>query len=480
MLKLLNIFLFTPFLFGFFYIIFTFLKNHIYIRRTTKVIFSIEFILSVFILFIKETKFSIFGIDFILDKFSSYLIFLTSLVFLLFSVISKTFIIKSHKAFHAISLILFGLINLLILSDNIFASLILLFWLFLTTYFFCATFCEKENKKNIIIQLMSDMFWFLTSTFLILKEFARFFILNNINFSFSTLSENLYKIDDDFSILLAFFGFLILIARMFNFIPFCAKNLSNSTKINPLIYSLQGFSYLTLGCFLFAKTYLNFNFLFYQLQDEIALFLIANFIVFVVLCFRQNNMFKFLNNLFCANIIIGLFSIFSFEAECFRTFAYFAFVTIISYAFSALILIVIKNKFNTDKFEELKRINDKSRLFQFFTTISLLNLASVPLLSFFGAELICFMMIFATDYEGEILNFTPHILIIGAFFIALSVYNIIYKILIEPPEKSIKPTVLSNHQILVFSILTFATIALSFCPNYIFNQIGNIVNIGNF
>ena len=90
------------------------------------------------------------------------------------------------------------------------------------------------------------------------------------------------------------------------------------------------------------------------------------------------------------------------------------------------------------------------------------------------------MMIFATDYEGEILNFAPHILIIGAFFLALAVYNVIYKILIEPPEKSIKPTILSNHQIIVFSILTFAVIALSFCPNYIFNQIGAIMNIGNF
>ena len=329
MLKILNIFLFTPFLIALIFIIFSFLKNHVYLRRITKTIFFIEFILSFFILFIKETNFPILGIDFALDKFSSYLIFLTSFIFLLFSVISKTFITKSHKAFHSISLLLFGLINLLILSDNIFASLILLFWLFITTYFFSLVFSKKEDKKNIIIQLMSDIFWFLTSTFLILKEFAKYFVLNNINFSFSQIAENLYKIDD-FSIFLAFVGFLILIARMFNFIPFCAKNLSNSTKINSLVYSLESFSCLTFGCFLFSKTYLNFNFLFYQLQDEIAIFLISNFIIFVILTLRQSNMFKFLNNLFCANIIIGLFSVFSFEKECFRTFAYFAFVMMIS------------------------------------------------------------------------------------------------------------------------------------------------------
>lgn len=483
MLKLLNLFLFLPFVIGFIYLFCGFLKNSVYIRRITKSVFFIEFILAFCALFYQEASFNVLGVNFILDKFSSYIIFLISLIFLLFSVISKTFIIKSHKMFHSLSLILFGIVNLIILSDNIFATLILLFWLFLTSYFFSSIFCErnceKENKKNITIQLMTDMFWFLTALFLILKDFAKYFVVNNVDFLFSKISENLYKIDD-FSILLAFFGFLILIGRMFNMIPFCAKNLSNSTKINPIVYSLQGFSCLILGCFIFAKTYLNFNFLFYQMQDFLAMFLIMNFVIFVILAFRQNNMFKFLNNLFAANIIIGIFSIFSFEEECFRTFAYFAFVLAISYALASFVLIVLKNKFNTDKFDELKRINDKSRLFQFFTTISLLNIASVPLLAFFGAELIAFMMIFATDYEGEILNIVPHILILGAFLLSLSTYSVIYKILIEPPEKSITPTVLSNHQILVFSVLVFVLVILSFCPNYIFNQIGTMVDIGNF
>lgn len=479
MLKMLSVFLILPFLFLVLFIISPFLKNSQHVSKIAKTVFLIELILAFFNVFSNEINFAFMNIDFVLDKFSSYLLFINALIFFLFSIFSKTFIIKFHKAFYSFSFLLFGIVNFLLLSDNIFASLILLFWLFLVSCFFLTTFSKNENKKNIIIQLMSDMFWYLVALFLILKEFARYFVVSGINFSFLELSQNLYKIDD-FSIMLAFIGFLILLGRLFNFIPFCTKNLSASLVVNPLVYYMQGFSFLIVGCFLFTKIYLNFNFLFYQTQDIIALFLLFNFILFLFLSFRQNNMFKFLNNFFTANIIIGLFSVFSFEKECFRTFAYFVFVLIISYVFSSLVLIVLNQKFQTDKFDELKRINDKSRLFQFFIATSMLNIALAPTLAFFSAELICFMMIFSTDYEGSILNFVPIILIIGAFILALSAYEVIYKILIEPPEKSIKLTALSNHQILIFVILTFALIILSFVPDYIFRQIGTVVNIGNF
>lgn len=479
MLNMLSVFLILPFLFVVLFVISPFLKKSLYISRIAKSVFFIELIIAFFIAGMKETSFAFLNIDFALDKFSSYLLFINSFVFFLFSIFSKTFIIKLHKVFYCFSFLLFGLINLLLLSDNIFATLILIFWLFLVSCFFLVTFSKNENKKSIIVQLMSDMFWFLTSIFLILKEFAKYFVANDVNFCFSELSQNLYKIDD-FSIVLAFVGFLILIGRMFNFVPFQTKNLSVSTGVNPFVYYMQGCSFLVAGCFLFTKIYLNFNFLFYQMQDVITIFLLFNFILFLFLSFRQNNMFKFLNNFFAANIIIGLFSVFSFEKECFRIFAYFVFVLIISYVFSSFVFIVLNQKFKTDKFDELKKINDKSKLFQFFCAVSMLNIASAPILAFFSAELICFMMIFSTDYEGYILNFAPIVLILGAFVLSLSAYGVIYRILIEPVEKTYKQTSLSNHQVLIFIILTFVLVVLSFTPDYIFKQIGTIVNIGNF
>ena len=480
MLKTLNLLIVIPFIFSLILGCFSFIKNPIYIRRFAKSIFFFEFILGFLaLIFFQDTNFSLFGVQFSYDKFSSYLIFLSILIFFLFSIISKTFISKLHRLFYASSLLLMGLVNVVILSDNVFVALISLFWIFLLYYLLSTSFSKSEGKKNILAQLMSDLFWYLVALFLISKDFIRLFVVNDIEFNFSLLAQNMYKIDD-LSIMLAFVGFLILIGRLFNLIPFCAKNLSNSNTINPLVYFLQGFSSLVLACFLFVKCYLNFNFMFYQMQDIIALFLLVNFVIFVVLSVKQNNIFKFLVNIFSANVIIGLFSVFAFEQECFRIFAYFIFVLCVAYATSVFALMILSEKFKTDRFDELKRINDKSRLFQFFITTSLLNIASVPVLSFFGAELICFMMIFATEYDGVVLNIAPYVLIIGAFALSAGVFNSLYRILIEPPEKSISLTNLSSHQVFVFGLLVFMIIILSFCPSYIFNQIGTVVNIGNF
>ena len=480
MLKTLNLFLLIPFIFSFILGCFSFIKNPIYIRGFAKTIFFFEFILAfIALIFCQDTNFSLCNIQFSYDKFSSYLIFLSALIFFLFSIISKTFINKLHRLFYATSLLLMGLVNVVVFSDNIFVSLISLFWIFLIYYLLSISFSKNEGKKNIIIQFMSDLFWYLTAIFLISKDFIRIFVVNDIEFNFSLLAQYMYKIDD-LHILLAFLGFLILIGRLFNLIPFCAKNLSNSLVVNPLVYYLQGFSSLVLACFLFVKCYLNFNFMFYQMQDDIALFLLINFIIFVVLSIKQNNIFKFLVNIFSANVIIGLFSVFAFEQECFRIFAYFTFVLCIAYTLSIFALMILSDKFKTDRFDELKRINDKSRMFQFFITVSLLNIASVPVLSFFGAELICFMMIFATDYDGVVLNIAPYVLIIGAFALSAGVFNALYRILIEPPEKSINITTLASHQVIVFGLLVFLVVILSFCPNYIFDQIGTVMNIGNF
>ena len=55
---------------------------------------------------------------------------------------------------------------------------------------------------------------------------------------------------------------------------------------------------------------------------------------------------------------------------------------------------VLVDKFKTDKLEEFKKIEDKTRFTQLFIVIALLNMACVPLLAIFGVELICFMAIF--------------------------------------------------------------------------------------
>ena len=282
---MLTSYLVIPFVFAFLIGISFFLKNPIYIRRLAKVFFVIHFIYSNLIFFcVNESEFAFLNLNFILDNNSQFLLILTSLIFFLYSIFSKMFILKLHKVFYAISFLLLGLVNFLILSDNIFISYFSLFCIILVNYFLFVAFSKKQEEKTLKYQLAIDMMCYFVSFSLILLEFARFFVINDIGFAFSNLNSNLYKIED-FSITCAFFGLLIIISRLFNFLPFNGKNLFLSNKINPFVYSLCFVSFLILGCSLFLKTYINFDYLFYQFQDEIGIFLLLNFaFFFVILC----------------------------------------------------------------------------------------------------------------------------------------------------------------------------------------------------
>lgn len=477
---MLNIYLIIPFIFAFLIGNSIFIKNPIYIRKFAKTLFLIQFFISSILFFCTNTyEFSYLNIDFTINKSTQFLLLLVNLIFFLFSIISKTFILKLHKTFYATSFLLLGLINIAICCDNIFIIYLSLFWIFLIFYFLSISFSNKEIHKQINYQLKNNLIWLFISLMLILYEFARYFVVNNIAFSFSNINSNLCKIDD-IAIILAFIGFAIIIAKLFNLIPFNGKNLFISNKLNPFIFALNFSSSLIIGSSLFIKTYTNFDYLFYQFQDEIAIFLIINFAIFIILALRQKNLFKFLTNAFCAIIIIILFSIFSFEQECINAFLYSIFALCISYCLSAIVFMIIIDKFKTDNLDDFKKIDDKTKFSQLFITFSLLNIAGVPLLSIFGFELICFMLIFSTDYESLILNFIPYCLILGALILSLTSFGILYKILIEPVEKIKTQITYSNHQIIVCTILIFIIFVLGVYPEYIFKQINTLVQLGKF
>ncbi|MBQ4647142.1 MAG: hypothetical protein IJB79_07315 [Candidatus Gastranaerophilales bacterium] len=477
---MLKTYLIMPFLYTLIIALVSFLKNPIYIRRIAKVFFLIQFIFGYLTFFcLENVKFSFLNINFAPDGFSRFMLLLTSFLFFLFSIISKTFITKLHKVFYLTSFLLLGLVNFSILCDSIFVFLILLFWIFLIVFYFSTSFCNKEEKKIVKFQLKNDLTWLLISTSFLLVGFARYFLLNEIEFDFSNINVNLYKLDDS-SINIAFFGFLILIARLFNFMPFVAKNLYLSNKINPLVFSINTLCSLILGCCLFLKCYFNFDYLFYQYQDELSIFLLINFIIFVILAFRQKNLLKFLFSLLIPSLIIGLFSVFSFEEDCINTFSYFSIVLCVSYCLSAFVFMILVNKFKTDELSEFLKIEDKTGLSRIFITASLFNMGCVPFFSFFSAELMSFMMIFSVDYDGMILNIAPYCLVLGALFLSLASFGVLYRILIEPIQKADSQNIFCKHQIFVCSILIFLVIILAFSPEYIFEQINMMVEVEQF
>ena len=480
MVTMMNLYFFIPLIFALFLGVNVWFKKASLIRKTTNTVFLLEFIFSsVILMFSSEINFSIFNLNFSPDKFSVVFIFLSSFAFLLFSIFSKKFILKMHRGFYAVLLLIFGILNGIFLINNIFISLLGIFWIILLFYFLSISYSKKTSLKAISTQFFADLAWYLIGLFLIVKDFARYFVLNDVVFSFENITKYLYKIDDS-AVILTFYGFLILIGRMFNLIPFCTKNISQKYQITPFVYCLQNLIFLMLGGFLFGKCYLDFNYLFYQNQVVIALFLLFNFVIYVFLALRQDKMFKFLNSIILANLIISLFSIFSFEKECFGIYAYCIFGICISYLLTASVFLFLEDTFKTDKFDELKIIDNNSKMCRFLVISSMLNVSSAPFLSIFSIELISFMMMFSTTYDVKILNYIPYLLVLGTFILVLSGFGVIYKILIEPIEKFETPIKFEAHQIIVFSSLLFAVLILSVLPKFVSLEIGTKIIIGNF
>lgn len=466
----------TPFIFAFLIGINNFLKNPIYIRRFAKFLYIIQFIFScVLFFFANTTSFEFQNINLILDKNTQFLLLLTNFIFFLYSIISKAFILKLHKLFYATSFLLLAIIDFAILLDNIFIFLISLFWIILINYFLSISFSKKEYTKQIKYQLTNDLIWFFAAISLILYDFARYFILNDIDFTFSNLNSNLDKIDS-FSINYAFIGTLILVAKLFNLIPFNAKTLSLSNKINFYIYSLNFISNFILGYFLFLKLYTIFNHLFLEFQNEISIFLLVNFIIYVILTFNQKNLFKFITSAFCAITILAFFIIFSIEENYNAIFLYSISTLFLSYCLSAFTFMILADKFQTDNLDDFKKIEDKTRLSQIFTTFALLNIASTPLLPIFNSELIYFMAIFSNESEEALLNIAPYCFIFGIFIISLACFSILYKIMIEPTQKSNTQVSFCIHQISVCTILTIILGVIGMFPKHFLEQILLFIN----
>ena len=92
---ILNIFLLTPLVFVLLNGAFIFIKNPIYIKNLNRFFFLVQFLFTVVLLvFFKDTQTTFFKFDFSFDSLSSILVFVNSLVFFLFSVVSKTFFVK--------------------------------------------------------------------------------------------------------------------------------------------------------------------------------------------------------------------------------------------------------------------------------------------------------------------------------------------------------------------------------------------------
>ena len=477
---LIKTYLFLPFIISLLFATIGFFKNPIIIRRSLKTFFFIMFFLF-FLIFAthQNISFNFFSYSCTLDNISIIFLGLTSFIFLLFSIISKTFILKLHKLFASTLALLFGLINLAIVLDNIFAYLITIFWIFLSNHFLQVSFAQKENKKSLNNELLCNILLILLSAILINLNFSRYFILENITFNFTNISQIIYKISD-LTIMPAFIGFLILSFKFFNLCPFNGKKLSNIAKTNQLLEILETPIYTILGTVLILKCFLNFDYLFYQNQNIITGLLVFNVIYYSFLSMKQDRLFKFLQCSFIAINSCAIFTLFSFNTNVGAIFGYYSIAIVLCFCLVALIFMLIAQKQKTDEINKLEKMNDTTKLIPLFLVIALLNFSKAPMFAMFQANLISFITIFSIDYESTFLNITPYILLLSTFILSICGFNLIGKILIEPTETMKNQVSLSNHQIITLTILSLALIIIGFFPQNTIELFGEIYQVSNF
>ncbi len=476
----LNIYLLIPFVFGVSIACFTFLKNPVYIRRVANLLSLVCLIFS-FIMFTCEnnTVSSIFNIDFEFNRIPAVFSFILSFIFFLISVFSKTFIHKMHRIYRASLFIIYGLLNAITISDSILFVYACIIWLLLMFYFLFTSYSDEEKiKKHIFYQLIFDMIVVSLSLFLAGYDLYRYFVLNEIPFNFSLIPDNLYHINP-VSAIIGFGGLFIVILKLFNFFPFTGKTLSFSNKINPLIQNISVLSCMIAGSIFTIKLYSVFAYLFYDFQEIISLYLIINLVYFIILSFRQDSLIKFINSVIPAFISISLFNILIFKENGAVIYLYSMLVNIFTYCFTGFVFNVLIQKIKTDNPCELKKISNKNKILKLFVITSLLNTMGIPLFCIFSSRFLTFTNIFSVDFETMFMSIIPAVLIIGCFVLALNVLNILYKILVAPVEISGSEDYLCKNQIVVLTLLLFATLITGLFARDICSLFTGIFVIGN-
>ena len=468
----LSIYIIIPFVFALIFGAFSIMKNPIHLRRLGITFASIQFAFaSLIYLVMPKVTFSILNLSFGYSRFSSTLLFLLSLIILIISIISKTFILRSHRAFWSVLFLIFALSNSIILSENILLNILNIVWIIFLNYFLSITFSSStESKENINSELKLDISVIGISTALILFDFVRYFVLNEIEFSFLNISQNLNHIHPT-STIIAFFGFLILIFKLFDFIPFASKRIANSANVNPLVDYLNTITRYIIGSFILFKTGIIFAYLYWDFKEIILCYLGFILLYYLILSFRGDSIYKFLNSIMVVCFSLNMFSIFAFTERGLASFMYSIVATITSFSLLYFTLAIISNKFKTDNFDEFKKISPKSYSVIFFIMFSILNFIGVPMFSMFSSRLYILTSLFSADYSNWALSFIQCLSIIAYLVIAVISLRIFHAILIAPVNTQKNNFEISKHQILTLSILSFSILIIGLFSNSAVNNL---------
>ena len=451
-INFLNIYLVFPFIFALIIGVFNAFFNPIQVRLFSKIFFIVNFILSALIYLtfgFDTTKF--LNISFTLDSISSLYLILNSLVFLIFNLFSKTSINRFQKLFYPIMIIVNGLINFIILTDNILALFVLIFWYILIDFLLKSTYLkEKAYFSTLKKQFALDITIFFVAISLFALNLAQYFINIEIEPCYNIIQALLANIQAQNTIL-SFFGLILICARLLNLFPFLCLNINNTNKINPFVSTFLLLNSTTIGSFLFLKLTKTFSQTFLSYKNAIIVFLLASLFYYVFASFKNKNIVKKLTYLFASNLAIAL--LFAQNKE--EIFILYLFCLILSYSFCYFFSFILQKKFKSLDITVLKKIDIKSKSLKIIYLLSFLNLGYLPLLWLFIPILLTLEEGFAEN------NLITYPIVFGIFLLVLSVFNLIYQLFIEKSDRLQTDFKLSYYQFLSLAIIVIGLIVLS-------------------
>ncbi len=454
-INFLNIYLVFPFIFALIIGVFNAFFNPIQVRLFSKIFFIVNFILSALIYLtfgFDTTKF--LNISFTLDSISSLYLILNSLVFLIFNLFSKTSINRFHKLFYPIMIIVNGLINFIILTDNILALFVLIFWYILIDFLLKSTYLkEKAYFSTLKKQFALDITIFFVAISLFALNLAQYFINIEIEPCYNIIQALLANIQAQNTIL-SFFGLILICARLLNLFPFLCLNINNTNKINPFISTFLLLNSTTIGSFLFLKLTKTFSQTFLSYKNAIIVFLLASLFYYVFASFKNKNIVKKLTYLFASNLAIAL--LFAQNKE--EIFILYLFCLILSYSFCYFFSFILQRRFKSLDITVLKKIDIKSKSLKIIYLLSFLNLGYLPLFWLFVPILLTLEEGFAEN------NLIIYPIVFGIFLLVLSVFNLIYQLFIEKSDRLQTDFKLSYYQFLSLAIIVIGLIVLSVLP----------------
>lgn len=373
-------------------------------------------------------------------KTEAVFLFILSVVVFSIAFISKNYIQKYNSFFNLALVLLCGILNLFILSNNIFLSLGLIFCFFIISYFLNCTFILKKDKKRTFeYQLIYDFILCFISLFLIS-------CLKLSDFSFLNIAHTL-PFCDKFALICAFFGFLILGLRLLNFSFFSFKSIKNADLLNNLVFLFLFILSLISGCVFLYKTFDIFNMIFQKYQNIITSYFIFNFIYLIFLSYKQNSMFKILAYCNCAYLSLAFLVLFSNKSS--NIFIYYIFTLIFSYFLSLLIGVFIYSKLKIKDVFEFKKLKKEDKTLKALILYSFLNIINTPFLGLFIPFLFCILEI----SKNQDFLWGIFVIAFGCFIGVCSIYNLLNKILIEPVDYREDGIILRKTEGFIFSFL---------------------------